>query len=124
MRFRLLAVHYIDDRLLEPGTEVGDGTSVPFRYPDGKMRLPSTEMEGVDEEGRAAVAAVQSRSFPLFTDLNATLPLDPNANVSDPMPGDPTAVVVDPTDAEQMAAIESAPGPDGALVIPEPKKKG
>lgn len=119
MRFRLLAVHYIDDRLLDPGTEVGDGCAIPFRYPDGKMRLPSTEMEGVDEESQAVVEAVRSRSFPIFTDLNATLEIDPTKNL-----GDPTAVVVDPTDAAQMAAIESAPGPDGGLVIPEPKKKG
>lgn len=108
MRFKLLAQHYIDDRLLEPGTEVGDGTSVPFRFPDGSRMVPSTEMEGVDEEGVKAVEDVRSRSFPMFADLQMHL--------SGP---DPTATVVDPTNAAEVAASEEPKG----LTLPEPKRK-
>lgn len=108
MRFKLLSQHYIDDRLLEPGTEVGDGCAVPFRFPDGSRMVPSTEMEGVDEEGIAAVADVRSRSFPMFSDLQMHL--------ASP---DQTAVVVDPTNAVEMAAVGEPKG----LQLPEPKRK-
>lgn len=93
MRFKLTAQHYIDDRLLEAGEIIGEGTSVPFLMPDGTPRPPSTEMEGLDEESQAAVDAVQARSFPLFLDLNPAMGMDP------------TAVEVDPTNAQQMASL-------------------
>jgi hypothetical protein len=50
MRYRLLAQHYSEeDKLLEPGTEVGDGT--PYLW----TRPPTPEMAGLDEASRAAV---------------------------------------------------------------------
>lgn len=96
MRFKLLAPHYIDDRLLEAGEVIGEGTQVPFTYPDGSPRTPSPEMEGLDEESAAAVAAVISRAYPLFADLPATF--TPNG-------ADPTAETVDMADANQTAAL-------------------
>lgn len=43
-RYKLLSQHYINDTLLEAGTEIGEGTSVPFSGP------PSHEMVGCDPE--------------------------------------------------------------------------
>lgn len=95
MRFKLLVTHYIDDQLLEAGTEIGDGTSVPFRYPDNSPRTPSPEgqMEGLDDEGKAMVAAITARSTVPLSEL--ALNVDPagaanNQQVPDPV--DPSKV--------------------------------
>jgi len=48
-KYRLLAPHVIADAYLPIGTEVGTGT--PYRYPG----IPSTQMEGLDGAGKAAV---------------------------------------------------------------------
>jgi hypothetical protein len=50
-RYRLLSPHYINDMLLEAGTEVGEGTQVPF---SGR---PSAEMEGCDPESEKLAKA-------------------------------------------------------------------
>ena len=50
MRFRLDAQHYINDRLLEPGHIIGDGTDVPMILPDGSPMKPSVNMTPVDDE--------------------------------------------------------------------------
>lgn len=54
-KYRLLVPHYINDQLLPEGTEVGDGTKVPF---DAR---PSLDMEGLDEASMKLVAAEQAR---------------------------------------------------------------
>lgn len=70
MKFKLDAPHFINDMLLEAGTEVGDGTGIPFRFerdsntvrPDGKRvivkkgdrMLPSIAMTPLDAEGEKA----------------------------------------------------------------------
>jgi hypothetical protein len=48
-RYMLLATHVIADALLLMGTEVGTGT--PYAYPG----VPSNQMAGLDEAGKAAV---------------------------------------------------------------------
>jgi len=69
-KYRLETPHYIDDMYLETGTEVGDGTGIPFRYirdsntvrPDGKrtivkagdMREPSIAMTPLDDDAKEA----------------------------------------------------------------------
>lgn len=72
MKFRLLSMHYIDDRLLEEGTVIGDDTDIPFRLPDGSPMGASSEMEGLDDEGRELC---EKRKFPgLFADITPTQP--------------------------------------------------
>ncbi len=67
MKLKLLSMHYIDDRLLDEGTIIGDDTDVLFRYPDGTPMGASTEMEGLDDEGREMC---EKRKFPgLFADI-------------------------------------------------------
>jgi hypothetical protein len=56
-RYRLLAQHFSEeDKLLEPGTEVGDGTEHIW------TRAPTSEMEALDEEGRQLVARERIRA--------------------------------------------------------------
>lgn len=60
MKYRLTAVHSIQDALLPAGTEIGDGTPYPFRELglDGKTwvpRLPSMFMEPLDQEAHDAI---------------------------------------------------------------------
>lgn len=75
MLFKLQAQHYIDDRLLEEGTLVGDGQIVAFKLPDGTYRTPSYQMEGMDDEAKKAIAALPPM---LNMDLAlAALPLEP-----------------------------------------------
>ena len=62
-QFKLLSQHYIDDRLLEAGAIIGEGTEVPFLYPDGTPRPPSTEMEGIDEDSQAEIDAVKEKAI-------------------------------------------------------------
>lgn len=56
MLFKLLAQHYIDDRLLEEGTLVGDGQTITFKLPNGEYRTPSYQMEPLDKDAIEAVA--------------------------------------------------------------------
>lgn len=75
MLFKLLSQHYIDDQLLEEGTLVGDGQSVSFKFPNGKWRVPSHQMEPLDPEAIAAVAALAP--LPSMDAALASLPLEP-----------------------------------------------
>ena len=52
-KYRLLAKHYMNDRLLDEGTIVGDETSFPI--PEGGV---TPEMEGLDDAGKAEVKKV------------------------------------------------------------------
>lgn len=57
-KYRLLAQHVIAGGVREAGTEVGDGTNIPF---DAE---PTPHMEGLDAAGKRAVAEVHKRHFP------------------------------------------------------------
>lgn len=72
-QFRLLAPHYIDDRLLETGTIIGEGTQVPFLFPDGTKQTPSPEMEGLEPPAQAEVEAVRKRGYHPIESLPATM---------------------------------------------------
>lgn len=61
-QFKLKSQHYIDDKLLEAGEIVGEGTEVPFLHPDGTPRPPSTEMEGLNSESQKEVDAVVQKA--------------------------------------------------------------
>jgi len=89
MRFKLTAQHYINDRLLEEGVIIGEGTDVPFLDKNGDSLPPSNFMEGLDEPSQAMVDAVLRRVNNLFEDLSATL---------EPAGADATARLVDPID--------------------------
>lgn len=56
MKFRLNADHYICDMILPEGTEIGDETTVPFRYSDGSAMPPSREMIALDDEAKKMIA--------------------------------------------------------------------
>lgn len=60
MRYRLDAQHYINDRLLEPGHIIGEGTDVPFVDRKGRSMRPSVSMTPLDAD---AVAEFK-RAFP------------------------------------------------------------
>ncbi len=79
-RYKLLMQHYIDDRLLEPGTIIGEGTDVPFLDADGKPLRPTAYMEGLDDESAKTVAVE------VAIDLGELTPLAPPSE-----PGKPEA---------------------------------
>lgn len=56
MRYKLTAQHYINDCLLEVGTEIGDGTAYAFRDADKKPLPPTPEMEPLDDEAKRLFA--------------------------------------------------------------------
>ena len=64
-RYKLLEPHYLNERLLEAGVEVGDGTSIPF------IGRPSAYMEGVDDEGKKKV----EDRLKTFLHPNTSLPI-------------------------------------------------
>lgn len=64
MKYRLDAQHYYLDMLLEPGTEVGDGTSFPWRDKTGHPLDPSVSMTPLDEEAKRAVKAKFGTGLP------------------------------------------------------------
>jgi hypothetical protein len=74
MKYRLLAEHVLaDGQLLEEGTEVGDDTPYPWRSPRGEPLPPSTQMEGLDDEGRKAVDELHQKLYgaePYWTEQN------------------------------------------------------
>jgi len=53
MKYRLDAQHYINDRLLEPGHVIGEGTDVPFVDRKGNPIRPSRSMTPLDAEARS-----------------------------------------------------------------------
>jgi hypothetical protein len=56
-KYKLLSQHYSEeDKLLEPETEVGDGTKHLW------TRKPTVEMEGLDEEGRLLIDIERERT--------------------------------------------------------------
>ena len=56
-KYRLLSQHYSEeDKLLEIGTEVGDGTEHKWTRP------PTVEMEALDDAGRAALERERTRA--------------------------------------------------------------
>jgi hypothetical protein len=87
-KYKLLAAHVISDAWLPMGTDVG--TDTPYRYPG----IPSTQMEGLDGPGQAAVDK-------LYQDLYGTKPPwdDPTLQPFAQMTPDPKQ-----TDAEKAAA--------------------
>ena len=52
-RYKLTEPAYINDRLLEEGAEIGDGTQVPF------SGTPGPHMHPLDKAAEAAVSAYQ-----------------------------------------------------------------
>jgi hypothetical protein len=50
MRFRLDTQHYLNDRLLEPGHIIGDGTDMPMVLPNGQPMKPSVNMTPLDDD--------------------------------------------------------------------------
>lgn len=88
MRFKLTAPHYINDRLLDEGYIVGEGTDVPFLDKAGNSLPPSDYMEGLDDESKAAVERVLANSNKLFSDLSMTMEpagADHQARMADPI---------------------------------------
>lgn len=91
-KYRLLAPHVISDTWLPIGTEVG--TDTPYRYPG----TPSTQMEGLDDAGKAAVDK-------LFQD---------HYGVKPPWESD------DPTAKAQLAQYEADPDTEKKEAASEP----
>ena len=60
MKFRLDAQHYLHDRLLEAGTEIGEDVGIPMVLPNGERMKPSVYMTPLDEEAKALF----SETFP------------------------------------------------------------
>lgn len=52
MQFRLDTQHYINDRLLEAGTIIGDDTGIAMVLPNGDQMKPSVNMTPLDDEAR------------------------------------------------------------------------
>lgn len=69
-KFKLKSQHFINGVLLEAGTEIGEGTSVPF---SGR---PSAEMEGLDDAGKKAVAERLKTFMEPFSKLPMTVAED------------------------------------------------
>lgn len=65
MKYRLLAPHVLPDGvILEEGTEVGDDTSWPWRYPyNNEPMPPSNMMEGLDDEGKKAIEELHNKLY-------------------------------------------------------------
>lgn len=74
MKYRLDSPHYIDDRLLDEGYEIGDGTAVPFRDDKGAARPPSRMMIPLDEEAKALYRK-QFKDLPPIRDPLEAIPV-------------------------------------------------
>lgn len=120
MKFRLDAQHYIHDRLLEPGTIIGDGTDVPMVLPNGDPVLPSVNMTPLDEEAKAAFAARFPGARPPERDPTKAIPLRGSGDTAKAPP-----LIVEPKKEPEVKTIEpvvsSTPGP-AAPAKPAEKK--
>jgi len=74
MKFRLDTQHYRDDRLIEPGTEVGDDCPITWRDAKGHPFPPSLGMTPLDAEAKKMVEDAFGTSKPI-TDPTLSIPL-------------------------------------------------
>jgi len=63
MKFKLLSPHYIDDRLLPEGAEIGDGCAVQFRDAKGEPLSPTSEMEPIDDEAKRLFSKYEEKKL-------------------------------------------------------------
>ncbi len=64
MKYKLLGPHVLSGgERLEEGTEVGDDTGYPWKYPDGKDMDPTPQMEGLDDQSREKVREVHRKLY-------------------------------------------------------------
>jgi len=61
MKFHIFAAHYANDAIIPPDSIIGDGTQWSWRNSEGELLPLSTAMEGVDDEGREAIAEFRAR---------------------------------------------------------------
>ena len=80
MRFRLDAQHYINDRLLEPGHIIGDGTDVPMMLVNGQPLEPSVHMTPLDAEATAFFMKHYPGSTMPERDPMKAIPISANAD--------------------------------------------
>jgi hypothetical protein len=70
-KYKLLGPHYSEeDKLLETGTEVGDGTEHKW------TRRPTAEMEALDESGRVALERERTRAHEHGLSWGRIAPID------------------------------------------------
>jgi hypothetical protein len=81
MRWKLTTEHYINDMILQPGTEIGDGTGIEFK---GR---PSLHMEPADKEAEEWLKANPN----WFVKSGRPIPMEiikaPNSLLSGQRPG-------------------------------------
>lgn len=78
MKYRLDVQHYVEDKLLEAGVEVGDGCSVSWRDVKGHALEPSVGMTPIDDEAKKAFETKFGKTKP---DIDPTKPIPVMGNV-------------------------------------------
>lgn len=64
MKFRLLAAHVLPDQSIVPaGTKVGDEEGITWRDANGEPLPVSTQMDGLDDEGRQMVQELHQKLY-------------------------------------------------------------
>ena len=116
MKFRLDTQHYRDDRLIEPGTEVGDDCPITWRDAKGKAFPPSLGMTPLDAEAKKMVEDAFGTSKPI-SDPTLSIPLAGTGDkvkvqpLGVPRPGaSPQAAHADLVKAAQPPINPTAPG--------------
>src|SRR6266550_6927931 len=93
-KYRLLSQHYSEeDKLLEPGTEVGTGTPHKWSGP------PTVEMEGLDREAKRLIEVERKRAGEQIDPL-VSLPL----TMSETKP--PAPLEEEPEEFEEFEEVE------------------
>lgn len=97
MKFRLDVQHYAEDKLLDAGTEVGDGCSVSWRDAKGHALTPSKGMTPLDDEAKVLFKKTfpgesrpdidPTKAIPVMGNVKQSAPLHP-AN-KPPVPATP-----------------------------------
>jgi hypothetical protein len=101
MKYRLETAHYLWDTLLDPGTEIGDGT----QYPIGHGFVPSSGMTPLDAEAEKLSAQHRKPGWgtapedrlPLTGDIHPVYP-SPNNNNAQPIIPPPLEHLTRPND--------------------------
>lgn len=124
MRYQLATQHYLDDKLLEPGTVIGDGTPFAFRDAKGRPAIPSENMVPLDKETEVQYRDREINKVKLLKeeaddrlkpkvysgDLMKAIPLQGTGSV---VKAEPIArLVVDPTKAGLPITPQRPGGPD------------
>ncbi len=121
MKFRMDVQHYRDDKLIEPGTVVGDDCEITWRDAKGHPFPPSLGMTPLDEEAKRMVKETFQTETPV-RDPTAPIPMQGTGDKIKVQPAGVSRPGTSPqaAHADTVRAANPPPNPAPTRTVPPP----